>query len=101
MPEAHAILWFMGVFLGLWGLSLIARGLVGERTGRGRLCPSCGKSLPAGTLACAACGCEARSERAVRSRQRNGYMIGGGSGSLLVAAGALLAGGRVYTWTHQ
>lgn len=27
MPAAHSILWFMGVFIGLWGMTLIVRGL--------------------------------------------------------------------------
>lgn len=101
MPEAHSILWFLASFLGLWGLTLIARGVAGERTGKGRQCPMCRKPLAPGSFACGVCGYEARGERAVRSRKRSWPMAGAGFGVEVLAVIAYLLGHGVYVWTHQ
>jgi hypothetical protein len=81
LSEAHSILWFMGVFLALWGLTLVLRGVPRERVAR--------------LLRLRAPG------RAGRGNEGDWRLIAGGLVAILVGVGAFGGGIHVYTWRHQ
>jgi hypothetical protein len=101
MPEAHAILWFMGAFLGLWSISLVFRGLAGERSTSARACPACRAPLPGAALLCPSCGYEARSEQQARARRRDWRLTAAGAGALVLSGAALYGGAILYEWTRD
>lgn|GEM_PF-2006893 len=98
MPSAQAILFTMSGFLGLWGLSLVWRGAFGERTRRGRVCPSCDAPVPVGRMRCEACGYESERERDFRARHRSLPLAAGGAVAVVAAFGAFMFGLVVQSW---
>ena len=102
MPSAHAILWFLGMFLVLWALSLLLRGLYGDRSRGRRRCPACAAAITdTASLTCTACGYEARAERALLAPRRNWNMIVAGGVLVLVGGGVCYLGAVVWAWTHM
>src|SRR5690606_20228555 len=98
--SAHAILWFMATFLGLWAASLIVRGWIGDRSRGRRRCPSCRADVPTG-MRCGACGYEGRRERDLRGIKPQWALIVAGAGVMPIAAGLGFAAAAVYQWSHK
>ncbi|MBK7406234.1 MAG: hypothetical protein IPJ41_16920 [Phycisphaerales bacterium] len=88
LPSANLVLFFLSAFVGLWGLSVLARGVWMHRAGGGRTCPACGADM--GTTAgrrCGACAFEAATEAALRVRARDWRVLAvGGAGAFLGVA---------------
>lgn len=102
MPSAHAILWFLGMFIVLWALSLIGRGLWGDRARGRRRCPACAAAITAeSSRSCVACGYEAPNERALLSPRRSWRMVAAGTALVPAGAGACYLGVVVWAWTHM
>lgn len=98
--SAHAILWFMATFLGLWAASLIVRGWIGDRSRGRRRCPSCRADVPTG-MRCGACGYEGRRERDLRGIKPQWALIVAGAGVMPIAAGLGFAAAAVYQWSNK
>lgn len=88
MPAAHSTLWFMGVFILLWGLTLILRGFPPELGLRIMHRLRLGKGV---------------GEASTRTQNRahgDWRLIVGGGGAMVTGAFCLIMGLAVYQWVH-
>jgi hypothetical protein len=101
MPDAPAVLAFLSAFLTLWGLSLLARGIFGDRRRSDRRCPSCGVSMSSSAgLYCPSCAFEARSERQLHRPKPHWFMLGAGALSFLLGLASAYAAVMVHRWVY-
>ncbi len=98
LPSAHAVLWFLAAFLALWGVSVVWRGLFGDRAWGRRRCPACWKDVAPPALACAACGYASERERDFRAARRRWRLVGTGAGVLVGAVVSAYCGMVVQAW---
>ncbi|MBK7406233.1 MAG: hypothetical protein IPJ41_16915 [Phycisphaerales bacterium] len=90
LPPANIILFFLSAFVGLWGLSVLVRGLRGRRVPGSRACPECLADMR-GVVGrrCPACAFEGKNEEELERRARDFRVLA--VGGLALAAGVALA----------
>lgn len=70
LPPANLVLFFLSAFVGLWGASVVVRGMRGGAVEGTRRCPECLADLRGVEgRRCAACGFEAESEEDLKKRR--------------------------------
>ncbi|VAX41405.1 hypothetical protein MNBD_PLANCTO03-2176 [hydrothermal vent metagenome] len=93
LPQANLVLFFLSAFIGLWGVSVVVRGL---RTGvvpGSRQCPECAADMrEVAGRRCAACEFEAAQETELQQRRRDFRVVivgvvAGAVGAALVPVG--------------
>lgn len=100
LPSAHLTLYFLAAFLGLWGASLVLRGIRGRRRAD-RRCPSCRLAMTAANgLDCPGCGYRASDARELCARRRSWPMIAAGVSAVGIGVMCGITGDYVWRWSH-
>lgn len=100
MPRADSVLFMLAGVLGLWGLSLVLRGLWRDRASGRQRCPACTRDLEADARRCLACGFEGPRGRDFRDPVRHWGMVVGGAAAAILSPAAFLAGLGIRRWAY-
>lgn len=101
MFRADSILFMLAGVLGLWGLSLVVRGVWGDRGGGRRRCPGCEKDVAEGVMRCGGCGFESRRGLDFRAAKRHWGMVVAGTVVTFLSPGVFMAGIGVRRWSYS
>lgn len=99
LPQANLVLFFLAGFVALWGVSVVFRGLNGNRDATSRRCPQCRTDMRGVTgRRCPECAFDAASERDLHRRRPDRRVVAVGTLAAAVGCGLIPVGLSVRSW---